>query len=606
MRHTLPLLVFLVSLLCVSCREIDDLEPNTPPVADAGNGSDIFTGETVDLNGSGSFDADDDPLSFTWTFVEKPQASQASISNFDSVRAQFIPDQSGLYRIRLQVSDNIESHADTVAFMAITPNGAPVANAGPDGKTDLGVPFQLSGSGVDPDGDALTFTWSLTSRPAGSLAAIQNPGSQNTSFTPDKPGLYTATLTVGDGAFTDDDEVVITINNVDVTAINPTSGPAGITVKVNGKNFSPVPAENTVRFNGVAATVTNASSTSLDVVVPLGAGTGAVSVTVNSVTDNGPVFTYVLTGFVTNATQFDSPYFITSDANGNVYISDFGSHVIRRLTPQGQLSIIAGTGQAGYVDAKDPLEAQFNRPAGLAIDGNNNLYVADRENHCIRRISLTSGDVATMAGFPQAGYSDGQGQQAQFSSPIGLGVDGAGNIYIGDYGNFRVRKMTPLGVVSTLAGNGQSGFADGSPQVAQFAGVAGVAVDLNNNVYAADALNHRIRKIDGNGMVTTLAGNATSGLLNGTGSAARFNTPYGVACDANGNVYVADFANHAVRRITPQGVVSTVGGNGTAGAANGAGSTARFNQPTGVCVTVNGKVYVADFSNDLVRLIEFQ
>jgi sugar lactone lactonase YvrE len=606
MRYTRPLVVFFLPLILVTCREIDDLEPNMPPVAEAGDGSEVFTGQTVALSGAESFDPDNDPLSFTWTLLEKPQSSQTSIADFDSVSAEFTPDQSGIYRIRLQVSDNIESDSDTVEIVAFTPNGAPVANAGSDGKTDLGAPFQLSGSGTDPDGDPLTYTWSLTSRPAGSLAAVQSPQSQNTSFTPDKPGSYTATLTVSDGSFSDSDEVVVTINNVDVTAINPTSGAAGITVKVSGKNFSPVPAENTVRFNGTAATVTTASYTSLDVVVPLGAGTGAVSVTVNSVTDNGPVFTYLQTPFVSNATQFDSPYFVTSDANGNIYISDFASHVIRRLTPQGQLTIIAGNGQAGYLDAKDPLQAQFNRPAGLAIDANNNLYVADRENHCIRRISLSSGDVSTIAGFPQAGYSDGQGQAAQFSSPIGLGIDGSGVLYVGDFGNYMIRRVTALGVVTTLAGNGQPGFADGTGQAAQFAGVAGVTVDASNNIYVADALNNRIRKVNGQGTVTTLAGGAATGLVNGTGTAARFNTPHGVGCDANGNVYVADFQNHAIRRITPQGVVTTVAGNGTAGAANGAGSAARFNQPTGVCVSGDGKIYVADFANDLVRLIEFQ
>ncbi|MFZ6009911.1 MAG: IPT/TIG domain-containing protein, partial [Bacteroidota bacterium] len=389
-----------------------------------------------------------------------------------------------------------------------------------------------------------------------------------------------------------------------VAGINPTSGPHGTTVKITGTNFSPVASENTVLFNGTTATVISASYTGLDVTVPKGAGTGMVSVIVNGITANGPSFTYNLSATVTTVAQFNAPIYTASDANGNIYISDYNGNVIRRLTPAGALTIIAGSGQPGYFDDKNPLLAQFDHPAGIAVDANGNIYVADNGNNCIRRISSTN--VSTIAGSTVPGYVDAQGGQAQFNTPIGLGIDGSGNLYVGDTGNHRIRRVTSVGVVTTVAGNGQAGFADGNGPLAQFNGIAGVAVDGNNNIYVADGFNHRIRKINGQGVVSTLAGNGTAAFANGTGTAARFNVPYGVACDASGNVYVADFSNHSIRKVTSAGVTTTTAGNGTSGFVDAIGSAARFNQPTAVTVAPNGNIYVADFGNQRIRLISFE
>lgn len=606
MKKTLFVFIYSVLILATACRDVDSIFPNQSPVAVAGNDLSIINGEQSPLDGSESSDPDGDPLSYEWELISTPKQSKASIIPFDSVKSVFTPDLPGHYLLTLRVSDNIANDADTLLITVTQPNGAPTANAGNDGKANVGATYQLGGSGTDPDQDPLTYSWALSSKPAGSTSTIQNPTNANATFLLDKPGNYTATLTVSDGTTSDTDDVTITTNSVNITSINPTSGQHGITVKIAGTNFSNVIGENVVQFNGMNAVVTSASYTNLDVTVPKGAGTGTVSVTVNGVTDQGPAFTYVLTPVVSTFSPFNAPFAMTSDANGNIYVADYQSHVIRMLTPAGVLTTIAGTGQAGYLDEKSP-NAMFNRPAGIVYRAvNNSLYVTDNANHCIRRIDLSSDVVTTLAGFPQAGYADGTGGQAQFNGPFGLGIDAAGNLYVGDINNVRLRRVTQAGVVSTLAGNGQTGFADGTGVAAQFNGIAGVTVDNAGIIYVADGLNHRIRRVTQQGVVTSIAGNGTTGFVNGTGTAARFNIPYGVACDASGNIYVADFTNHSIRRVTPQGVVTTTAGTGTSGLIEGNGATARFNQPTGLTVAPNGNIYVADFGNQRVRQIIFE
>lgn len=606
MKRPLPLLFLLfIAGICVTCRETDGIDPNLPPVANAGEDQEVVATQQTTLDASGSRDPDGDPVSFVWEWISRPQGSQAVIAPFDSVKPTFVPDVGGIYSARVVVSDNVDSDADTVSVVATMPNGSPVANAGQDASVNLGTQFALSGAGTDPDGDPLTYAWTLVSKPQGSEATITSPESQNSIIVIDVHGTYQIRLTVSDGTFSVFDEITITTNPVAITGINPTSGPHGITIKINGRNFSPSTNQNSVRINGTPATVTASSHTSLDVTVPLGAGTGAVSATVNGLTATGPVFTYVSTPVVNTFSQFQTPFGTAVDANGNLYISDINTHIIRRLTPAGVLTIFAGDGLEGYANANSPLQARFNRPAGLAIH-NGNLYVAENGNHCVRQISLSTGVVTTYAGFPQPAYADGPALQAQFNGPIGLAADAQGNLYVGDTNNSRIRRISTNASVSTVAGNGQTGFADGIGTAAMFNGITGLAVDANGILYVADALNHRIRRIDGQGAVTTFSGNGTAGLLNNTGTAARFNGPYDVAVDAANNVYVADLGNHAVRRITPQRAVTTIGGNGTSGMVDGTGSASRFSQPTSVVVAPNGTIYVADFGNSRIRRITFE
>ena len=195
------------------------------------------------------------------------------------------------------------------------------------------------------------------------------------------------------------------------------------------------------------------------------------------------------------------------------------------------------------------------------------------------------------------------GPVASFNQPTGVAVDAAGNIYVADYGNDMIRKISAAGVVTTLAGTGTQGSLNGKGNVATFNGPTSVAVDPSGNVYVADDNNNQIRMISNSGVVSTIAGSDSTGSQNGTGALAYFFGPSGVACDAQGNVYVADAGNNLIRMVTPAGLVSTIAGNTNAGAQNGLDTSATFNNPAGIAVSSTGNIYVADMLNDLIREI---
>lgn len=215
----------------------------------------------------------------------------------------------------------------------------------------------------------------------------------------------------------------------------------------------------------------------------------------------------------------------------------------------------------------------------------------------------TTVTVSTLAGNSTAGFTNGTGTNASFSSPQGTAVDAQGNVYVSDSFNHVIRKITAAGVVSTFAGTGELGFNGGTTATAKFYSPQGIAVDAANNIYVADQGNNAIYKITQAGAVTILAGNGTAGATNGTGTAATFNAPQGLAADAQGSVYVADRNNHRIRKITPAGLVATMAGTGAASYVNGEGASATFNRPTGVAVDAQGNVYVADQNNYAIRKI---
>ncbi len=291
------------------------------------------------------------------------------------------------------------------------------------------------------------------------------------------------------------------------------------------------------------------------------------------------------------AASFGFPQGIATDAAGNVYVADTKNNIIRKITPAGVVTTLAAT-------------ASFYSPAGVATDSAGNVYVADTGNNIIRKITPTLA-VSTLAGSASVtGSTNGTGTAAKFNTPIGSATDTAGNVYVSDSGNDTIRKITPAGVVTTFAGTaGSAGSVDGTGAAARFSQPTDVATDAANNIYVADYGNSTIRMITPAGVVTTLAGTAGArGFINGTGSAASFNFPIGVATDGAGNVYVADKDNSAIREITPAGVVSTLAG-GVYGYADGTGATAKFTFPTGVATDSAGNVYVADLNGDTIRKI---
>ena len=264
----------------------------------------------------------------------------------------------------------------------------------------------------------------------------------------------------------------------------------------------------------------------------------------------------------------------------------------------GNVTTLAGSGVAGYAD-RTGVAAQFKSPTSVAVDSSGTAYVADLGNHRIRKIT-PAGVVTTLAGSGVGGFADGTGAAAQFKSPAGVAVDSSGTLYVADFYNQRIRKITQAGVVTTLAGS-TAGFADGTGSGAQFNGPNSVAVDPSGTVYVADYYNNRIRKITPAGVVTTLAG-STAGFADGTGAGAQFYSPVGVAVDASGAVYVADYGNKRIRKITPAGVVTTLAGS-TAGSTDGTGGAAQFKNPYGVAVDSSGTVYVADYGDHRIRKI---
>lgn len=301
------------------------------------------------------------------------------------------------------------------------------------------------------------------------------------------------------------------------------------------------------------------------------------------------------------AARFSFPWGVATDASGNVYVSDHGNHKIRKITPAGVVSTIAGSGSVGSADGIGTA-ASFNNPDAVATDATGNIYVAENLSHIIRKIT-PSGVVTTFAGSGSIGSADATGTAASFNFPIGVATDASGNVYVADRDNNKIRKITAGGVVTTLAGSGSMGSTDATGTAASFNFPQGVTTDKLGNVYVADFGNDKIRKISPGGVVTTLAGSGAQGSTDGSGSSASFHGPVGVACDASGNVYVADNVNHKIRKITPMGVVTTLAGTGSAGSTDTIGTSASFRFPMNVATDVSGNVYVADWSNHKIRKI---
>ncbi len=271
------------------------------------------------------------------------------------------------------------------------------------------------------------------------------------------------------------------------------------------------------------------------------------------------------------------------------------------------VSTLAGwPGWSGFADGEGSA-GRFNYTGSVRIGPDGTIYVADAQNNTIRKITPT-GVVSTLAGAPGVeGSTDGPGSAARFSGPAGVSIDATGNVYVADSQNFTIRKITPAGVVTTLAGSaGVAGYTDGTGGAASFYDPENIAIDSFGTLYIADGAGNSIRKVTPAGVVTTLAGAAQSGTANGTGSAARFNLLAGIAVDSAGNVYVGDYGNNAVRKITPAGVVTTLAGlpgRRNYGFVDGSGTSARFNAPTGLAVDALGTVFVADSKNNAIRQI---
>jgi sugar lactone lactonase YvrE len=307
----------------------------------------------------------------------------------------------------------------------------------------------------------------------------------------------------------------------------------------------------------------------------------------------------------------DRPYGIAVDNTGALYVADHNNHRVRKITTDGRISTVAGTGVAGFEGDDGPaVSAQLNHPREVAVDSAGNLYIADADNHRVRKVGV-DGMISTVVGTGTADFSgdDGPAIAAQLNRPFGVAVDSTGVLYVTDVDNHRVRKVTTDGKISTVAGTGVAGFEgdDGPAVSAQLNRPYGVVVDGAGTLYVADSNNYRVRKITTDGKISTVAGTDTADFDGdgGLGTAARLNMPLGVVMDSTGTLYISDYHNHRVRKVGADGKISTVAGTGTVGSDGDGGPavSAQLNHPLGLAVDCVDALYIAEFDSHRVRKV---
>jgi uncharacterized protein (TIGR03437 family) len=409
----------------------------------------------------------------------------------------------------------------------------------------------------------------------------------------------TGTVTLASAAPTGGVQVTLSSNNSSVQVPQ-----APVTI-ASGQSTGTFVINTTTVASTQTATITaslgTSNGTAVLTVSPGGSSPAGTITTVagggSSLGDNGPA----------TSAQLVDPFGVAVDSAGSVYIGDSLNNRIRKVT-NGVITTVAGNGTPGFSGDNGPAtSAQLDRPHGVAVDPAGSIYVADSSNNCIRKV--TNGVITTVAGNGTAGLSgdNGPATSAQLQGPSGVAVDSAGSIYIADTYNNRIRKVTN-GVITTVAGSGIGGGFSGDNGPATGAMLAfpfGVSVDSAGNIYIADNGNNRIRKVT-NGMIATVAGNGTQGFSgdNGPATSAELNAPYGVAVDSVGNLYIADLNNVRIRKVT-NGVITTVAGNGTQGFSgdNGPATSAHLDTPEGIAVDYAGNIYIADTASSRIRLV---
>jgi sugar lactone lactonase YvrE len=453
-------------------------------------------------------------------------------------------------------------------------------------------------------------------------------------------------ITVGGVTTTSSSSFIVPLS---VTGITPIMAQAGNTISLTGSGFSTTPASNTVTLGGATASVVSATPNTLVLTAPFVQTPGPTVVTVAgvTVTNSSVVFRNLLPitgGLATasNAYKIDTlagvlgltagqpsaywplyqPTRCCVDSTGSLYfptqeyVNGGGCcttyYSIGKIS-NGVYSRVVGANPAGSTgDGGSAMLASLNNPNGVAVDSAGNVYIADYNNNRVRKVTASTGVISNFAGSGAAGFSGdgGSATAAQLNNPIAVAVDSSGNVYISDWSNQRIRKVSISGTITTVAGSNTAGYAGDGGQAtsAQINRPVGLALDSLGNLYFSDYYNNRIRMVTPTGTISTVVGNG-SGSYSGDGGAATasaINNPQEIAIDSANNLYIADWSNHRIRKVTASTqIITTVAGNGTQGYSGdgGAATSAQLNNPIGVAVDGSGNLYVMDYGNNVIRKV---
>jgi uncharacterized protein YjdB len=488
----------------------------------------------------------------------------------------------------------------------LTVNAAPtVGSTGGGIAICSGNTATLSGTGAD------TYSWT---------GGISN----GVAFTP-SVGVNTYTVTGTTGSCSNTAVAIVTVNatptvgstgggaicsgttaTLSGTGATSYSWTGGIT---NGTAFTPAVGVNSYTVTGTTGSCSGTAVATVTVnSVPQVINSGGAIGNITTIAGTG-VDGYTGDGGAATVATLNDPRGVIADASGNIYIAEYNNNVIRKISPSGVISTFAGTGSSGFSgDGGLATAATLYSPWAIALDGAGNMYIAEYNGQRIRKIN-TSGIISTFAGNGTNGFSGdgGAATAASLNNPVGIATDAAGNVYISDRDNLRIRAVNTSGIISTVAGNGTSGYSVGSAATATGIGSPlGIATDAAGNLYIG-CDNVKVIKVSTSGITSTIAGSGTYGYSGdgGPATAANIGYVYGLAVNSAGTVYMADYTNNRVRQVNAAGVIATIAGNGTTpDSGDGAPATAATTQnPMGVCLDAGGNVYIAEYSGNRIRKI---